>query len=124
MTWPPVLVDMEMLHRKWLASADRDLDMEPYHPNLVGFGSSLNALRSSQSDAIESSVRIMLPVFVQTHIEGKYNLAWSEINVRVVFLDFKAYVESYAKVMDNDEFEMVQKNKTFVFIYCSFLRQF
>ncbi len=95
-----------MLYRKWLASSDRNLAMQPYHRKIVGFGSSLKALRSSQSDTIESSVRIMLPFRVQTHIEGKYNLAWSETNVRVVYFDLKAYVETYDQVMDTDEFEM------------------
>ncbi len=87
--------------------SDGNLAMQPYHPKIVGFGSSLKSLRSSQSDTIESSVRITLPFRVETHIEGKYNLAWRESNVRVVYLDLKAYVESYAQVKDNDEFEIV-----------------
>ena len=75
--WPDVLLDMQLLHRKWLQSKNRIDAIEPYHPKIVGFGSFLKNLRHAHMEKVESTVRIRLPFRVQTHIEGKYNLAWT-----------------------------------------------
>ena len=74
--WPRTLVDMEVLHRKWLKSEAQKF--KTYHPNMVGFENALKQLRGSTADSVESVARIPLPFSVQRDIDCKYNLAWKE----------------------------------------------
>lgn len=105
--WPAPLVDPELLHRKWIASNQGGDHIEAYHPKIVGFQNALKSLRKQASDNVESTVRIPLPFAVQTHIDAKYNLAWRDSTVRIVYLELKAILETYAVMKDSDQFEVV-----------------
>lgn len=72
-TWPNPMVELKMLHRKWL-QADGSDRIEVYHPKLIGFERFLKSYRTRSTDKIESTARINLPYQVQTHISEKFNL--------------------------------------------------
>ena len=74
---------------------------------VIGFADSLRKLRLRSSDEIESVARIPLPFAAQTHIEQKFNLAWSESSTKMVFVDLEAYKEQYAVENDIDNFEIL-----------------
>lgn len=104
--WPPTLIDLEIMHKKWLRP-DAPGGFQTYHPKLIGFESALKAMRSHSSEIIESTARIRLPFPVQTHIDGKFNLAWRDNSSKMVYVDLKAFVEDYAILKDAEEFEVL-----------------
>lgn len=104
--WPNPLIDIETMHRKWI-QADSQTDFKLYHPKVIGFQNALKQLRIRSSDIIESTARIPLPFVVQTHIYGKYNLAWRDSTTRMVYLDLKGVVEEYAVLNDAESFEIL-----------------
>ena len=75
-------------------------------PNLLAFRM-LKDLRRAAADKVEPTVRIPLPFSVQRHTEEKFNLAWRDSIVRIVYLELKATMESDAIVKDSDAFEEV-----------------
>ena len=92
--------------------SEDDQRIEPYHPKIIGFQNALKDLRRAAADNVESTVRIALPFSVQTHIEEKFNLAWRDSTVTIVYLGLKATIESYAIVKVSDAFEEFDGNKT------------
>lgn len=104
--WPEAFSDLEVLHKKWIRSQESD-HIEVYHPKLIGFENCLKQLREKSSHSIESHARIALPIVVDTHIYGKYNLGWKDNSSRVVYVDLKAYEENYAVQHDEDSFELL-----------------
>jgi len=104
--WPAALVDIEVMHRKWLRMIGNG-GFQKYHPKYLGFEAALKKLRERNSDKVESSARIPLPFPVLSHFHGKYNLAWTDSNVRMLYVDLRAFIEDYAVVNDKDSFEVV-----------------
>ena len=99
------MVNLEYLNKNWVVSSEDNQRIEPYHPKIIGFQNSLKDLRWAAADNVESTGRIPLPFSVQTHIEEKFNLAWRDLTVRILYLRLKATIESYAIVKDSDAFE-------------------
>lgn len=81
--WSIPLNDVEMLHRKWLTSADGR--MEKYHPKYRGFENALKSLRERISDGVESTTHIVLTFTVETHIKSRTALGWHE-STRVIYI--------------------------------------
>ncbi len=79
-----------------------------YHPKFLGFEHALREKRERNSDAVKSTAFIPLPFPVQTHLDAKYNLGWARNSSRVVYVDLKAFVESYAVGNDQDDFEILE----------------
>lgn len=103
--WPCALVDMEVLHRKWLKSEANYF--QTYHPRIAAFGNALKQLRGSTTGSVEFVARIPLPFSVQADINRKYNLDWRKWGTRMLYLDLKSMVDSYAITRNSDEFEIV-----------------
>lgn len=79
--WPITLNDVELLHRKWLTSAEGR--MEKYHPKYLGFENALKSLRERITDRVESTAHIVLPFLVETHIKRRIALGWHD-STRVI----------------------------------------
>lgn len=103
---PPALIDLRVMHRKWLLPGSR-AGFQVYHPKFIGFETALKNLRSRNIDKIESTAFIALPFQVQSHLESKFNLAWSDNNSKMLYVDLKAFIEVYAVAKDDEEFELV-----------------
>lgn len=103
--WPAPLVDLSMMHRKWLTAAGPE-KIESYHPKLTGFENALKAYREHCKDDVVSTARISLPFQVETHIHAKYNLGWRDSTARMVYVDLKGHEEHYSLVQDENTFEI------------------
>lgn len=90
--WPATFTDISTLHRKWL-SRDGTGSMEVYHPKILGFEAPLKDLRDKNSDSVESCSKIPLPLPVESHIYGQYNLGFREDTTRVVYVYLRAFVD-------------------------------
>ena len=102
--WPDPLIDLRMMHKKWLSHTNGS---EMYHPKVTGFEAGLKRLRKRTIDYIESSAHILLPFAVQSHILSKHNLGWRDNGTKMVYVDLRAAVEQYAVVNDDNEFEIM-----------------
>lgn len=103
---PEHLVDLELLHKKWLsegAAAQSPFTM--FHPAVLALEDALKSRRERASDMVVSTARIPLPFVVQTHIEGKSNLFFKESATKIVYVELKAKTESYAVANHEDDFE-------------------
>ena len=100
------MIDIEILHGKWLESKEADA-IQAYHPNLLAFESALKAHRKKNNEAVSTTARIVLPVCVETHIHAKFNLAWREKTTRMVYIELRAAMDSYGLLNDQQEFEIV-----------------
>jgi len=105
--WPAPLVDLHLLHQKWLreASKDEDCPFTMFHPKVLSLEDALKKKRKRAADSVISTARILLPFAVQTHIESKTNLGFKDSGTKLVYVDLKAMAETYAVVNDNEEFE-------------------
>jgi len=90
--WPKVLVDIELMHRRWLKAGVVD-SLSIYHPKFMGFERALRKLRGRPSDDVVSVTRVVLPFPVQTHVESKSNLVWSDSDAKMVYIDLKDIVD-------------------------------
>lgn len=90
--WPTSLIDISVMHRKWLAPGASG-GFAVYHPKFLGFEVAPKELRERSSDSIEPVARVPLPFLVQSHIPGKYNLAWRDSAVKMLYIDLTAHVE-------------------------------
>ncbi|PXF42241.1 hypothetical protein BWQ96_08037 [Gracilariopsis chorda] len=105
-TWPQPLVDVELMHRRWLQSVHADR-MQSYHPKIIGFQNSLRNLKGKVTEDVKSVARILFPFPVQSHIAQKDNLAWIGNDARVIYIEMKqVQLDDYSKVNDNDNFVM------------------
>ena len=103
--WPKPMIDLYIMHKKWLTAGSTDR-IERYHPKFIGFENALKIHRKKSSDSVESLARIALPFPVQTHIEKRYNLGWKDDCTRMLYVDLKAYEQSYAILQDENSFEL------------------
>lgn len=103
--WPHPLIDLPLLHKKWIMSSKEDR-METYHPKFLGFEASLKQFRERATDCVLSRARFILPFPVQAHIEGRHNLGWVDNLCRIVYVDLKAHEEQYSIVQDENCFEI------------------
>jgi len=105
--WPAPLIDLNLLHQKWLREAKKDEDcpFTMFHPKVLSLEDALKKKRKRAADSVTSTARILLPFAVQTHIESKTNLAFKDSGTKLVYVDLKAMAETYAVVKDNDEFQ-------------------
>jgi len=105
--WPVPLVDLELLHQKWLRPVDKE-SVQPftmYHPKVLAFENALKTKRQRAADDVVSTAKIILPFAVQTHIESKTNLGFKDSGTKVVYIELKAMAENYAVANDNADFE-------------------
>lgn len=107
MQWPSPLVDSELLHQKWLLSAEEDNNtlFTMFHPKVLALEDTLKKKRKRATDDVTSTAKIPVPFPVQTHIESKTNLGFEESSTKLVYIELKAMAENYAVANDNDEFE-------------------
>lgn len=101
-TWPDVLTDARLLHKKWLVTDE----ISDVHPKILGFEASLKRMRKSCDDNVFSKARIGLPITVESHIE-KFNIGWRDNDTRVLYLDLKALAEDYGTQNDTTTLEIV-----------------
>lgn len=80
-TWPEPLINLEKLHRKWFTPNSLDR-IEMYHLKMAGFEQFSKLCRTRNTASVESTAKIPLPI--QVHISGKYNLEWTDSNAGVV----------------------------------------
>lgn len=87
----------------------KESKLEPYHPRLLAFESTLKDLGSwvDESDSVMSIAGIAHPYKVETHIHDKYNLALQNSTCRIVYVDFREAMGTYGLLNDKDEFEQV-----------------
>lgn len=65
--WPTPLLDMEVLHAKWLRPGIAlSAAFSLRHPKYLAFINTLWAYRSRVTDGIESTARFLLPFLVET----------------------------------------------------------
>ena len=104
---PDPLVDLSLLHTKRLQSkgTHREVEFTMFHRSVLVLENALKEKRERASDGVFYTTRIPLPFAVQTHIEGKSNLLFKESGAKIVYIQLKAMVESYAVTADNTEFE-------------------
>lgn len=65
---------------------------------------------------IEFKAEIHLPLFVQTSIHGKCNLAWRYDSARTFYVRAEAADEHYVVVEHKEGFEVLYKRIFYVFI--------
>ena len=106
-TWPSPMLDLELLHQKWLTKPNNDqsLPFTMYHPAALSLEDALKKKRARANDSVGSTTHIQLPFAVQTQILEKSNLYFKDSTTKVVYVEFKAIEEAYAIVNDNDDFE-------------------
>lgn len=105
--WPMPLVDLDMLHQKWLRQPtdDNNCRFTMFHPKVLALEDALKKKRNRAADSVVSTARIILPFPVQTHVESKTNLGFKESGTKLVYVDLKAMAENYAVANDQDDFE-------------------
>ena len=103
--WPQCLVDVNLLHKKWLGKPAADGGFEICHLRVLGFERALANLRDKSTDDVESVSHIKLPFAVQQHVFGKYNLSYHDGKELMVYIELKAVVRQYALTKDKDSFE-------------------
>ena len=89
MHWPDSLIDLRMMHRKWLSHTN---GFAMYHTKVIGFEAGLKRLRKRTIVYIESYARILLPFAVQSRISSKHNLGGRENGTRMVDVELRAAV--------------------------------
>ena len=106
-TWPDPIVSLELLHQKWLRNSGgtQKVQFTMFHPAVLSLEDALKARRERANDFVVSTARIPLPFPVQTHIEGQSNLFFKETSTKIVYVELKAMVESYAVSNNQVEFE-------------------
>lgn len=102
--WPVELIDVKLLHRKWL-NADGEGHLEPYHPKILAIAPFLKELRPRIAETVKSTAKIPLPIMVQTTDVGRSRLQPRGSSTRLLYVDFRAAVEHYALTEDHDGFE-------------------
>lgn len=119
--WPNPLVDLQLLHQKWLkpVESDQTTVFTMFHPKVLSLENALKKKRQRAADDVVSTARILLPFPVQTHIESKTNLGFKESGTKLVYIEPKAMAENYAVANDNDEFEeySTSNNKEILFLW-------
>lgn len=103
---PQPLVNVELMHRKWLASTGPDR-IQAYHPIRLPFQADMKELRRKCGDDIVSTTKISLPFPVETHVHEKFNLAWRDNSTKLVYVELKAVMDSYGHRNDQQDFEVV-----------------
>jgi len=105
--WPEPLVDLNLLHQKWLRPVEKDDNtlFTMFHPKVLALEDALKKKRMRATDDVISTAKIILPFPVQTHVESKTNLGFKESGTKLVYIELKAMAENYAVANDNDEFE-------------------
>lgn len=58
--WPTALINLQMLHKKWIESLGPNR-MEEYYPTILGFEGLLKKFRNQNNHYVESSARFPLP---------------------------------------------------------------
>lgn len=101
--WPKPMIDLTLLHKKWLDPSNQVNRIESYHPKFLGFEAALKSHRENRSERVESTATIALPFSVQTHIDERSNLGWYEQAARVLYIDLKANEDNYGLIMTHDE---------------------
>ena len=96
--WPNPLVDMEVLHRKWITS-EGDHKILSYHSKITAFESSLKQLRKRSGDSVSLTAQINLPHSVEIHIYENYNLEFRASSSKIVYVELKAAMDSYVYKM-------------------------
>ena len=71
--WPQQLVNLELLHMKWLRSNEISMS----HRKIEAFEHALKRKCAKVTDYVMSTTKIPLPLAVQTHIEQKSNIAFA-----------------------------------------------
>jgi len=106
--WPAPLVNLKLLHQKWLRPVEKDSDplFTMFHPKVLALEDALKKKRLRATDDVISTAKIPLPFPVQTHIESKTNLGFKESGTKLVYIELKAMAETYAVANDNQEFEL------------------
>ena len=68
-SWPVSLLDMKVLHSKWLhPKGGYDGTFSQFHPQFLALENALRGLRDRVTDGIESTALFPLPFPVETHI--------------------------------------------------------
>lgn len=81
---PPSFLDMEIMHKRWLKSADAD--SEKYHPKYMAYKTLVNNWKIEEADDKTSTAIISLPFHCKSNINIE-NLAWSGDETLVVNVD-------------------------------------
>lgn len=77
-----------------------------YYPNMTRFENFLKRFRSCNSDSIESTKIIPLPLQIQTHVSQKYNLGWNNNSTKVVYVDPRGHIYRNNVSNNNSAFEI------------------
>lgn len=104
-TWPSPIVDLKMLHRKWISSNGDD-HLEMYHPKFIDFEHFFKKFRVVNIDTIESTAVIKLLFQVQTHISDKFSLWWDDSSSKVIYVELRGQVNWYNFNSRNEDFEV------------------
>ena len=104
--WPLAMIDMELLHKKWLISEGKD-NITAYHPRITSLENALNEHRKKNTASVTSTAQFPLPFVVETHIPASHNLAWRNETTRVLYVELRAAQDSYGLLQDEREFEEV-----------------
>lgn len=81
---PPPFLDMEIMHKRWLKSADAQ--SEKYHPKYMAYKTLVNEWQIEIEEDRTSTAHILLPFPCKSNIEIE-NLGWSADNTLVVNID-------------------------------------
>lgn len=106
-SWPSPMSDIYMMHKKWL-------DLPPVHPDhktvndaeILGFQESLRKLRKTNSDKLNSVIRIPLPFAVQKQYEA-HPMGWRGTTHRGLYIRLRATDNAYGLTSNNKDFEIV-----------------
>lgn len=91
--WPEAMIDIGVLHHKWLDSKGEDI-IQTHHPNLQVFVSALNAHRKNNNEAVSTTDRMPMLFSDENHTHAKFNLAWRENTTGMVYIDLRAAMDS------------------------------
>ena len=85
-TWPDPMVNVELLHRKWLPNSEKRAQNQftMFHPFVLSLEDALKKRRDRAQDAVKSKARVLLPFEVQTRIEGERNFFFTDSGAKII----------------------------------------
>lgn len=101
--WTEPLANPKVLHGKWM-EAEATEHIQVYHTRIQDFKRALKTLRSHAEDGMDSAARIVLPFPVYMVVEAKQNLGFCDSGSKIVYIELKAYVDTYELVKEGAAF--------------------
>ena len=106
--WPSVLLNMDLLHAKWIRTPiGSQKTFSHHHTQFLAFETALRGLRERVTDVIESRARFPLPFPVETYIYYYAPLLHNETASKILYVTLRATAENYSVVNNSTTFHEI-----------------